>query len=277
MNAERVSLAERLGRDPDTRLVVVACDDVGLLPEVTQGALDALTVGVATTGSLMVPCQGSQTAAMAGAGLDLGVHLTLNCEWDHIRWSPLTAGDSLRRDDGTMFRSVPGLMDEADPADVAAELRAQIDVALSWGIDVTHLNSHMYAVQDHPRFQHLYLEVAAEYRLPVRLSGSVLAPSSIRQQARAAGIVTPDHLVPLERVGSRDALVAALADLPPGVTEFHAHPARDSPDLRAKLPDWEGRVDDHRLYCSDNQFRDALAAVELIGYRELRALMRSTD
>jgi hypothetical protein len=40
--------------------------------------------------------------------------------------------------------------------------------------------------------------------------------------------------------------------------------------------DWEGRVDDHRLMVNDPQLGDALAAagITLIGYRELRDLMR---
>lgn len=271
------TLAKRLGRDPQARIVVVACDDIGMLPSVTDGAVDAIREGVATTGSLMVPAPGAEPAVAAVTELDIGVHLTLNCEWERLPWRPLTSGRSLRRDDGTMFRSVAGLVDNADPAEVVAELRAQIEQALSWGIDVTHLDSHMYAVQDHAAFQDLYVQVALDYRLPIRLSGSISAPSQIRSRAAAAGVVTPDHLVPLSQVGSRRDLVAALADLPPGVTEFHAHPARDTARLRATLPDWQGRVDDHRLYCSDTDFRQALSGVELIGYRELRDLMRSTD
>lgn len=275
MDVEQPTLAQRLGRAPDARIVIVSCDDIGLLPEVTHGAVDALTWGVATSGSLMAPCPSAAAAATEVAGLDIGVHLTLNCEWEGVRWQPLTLGGSLCRHDGTMFRSVPGLLENAAESDVAAELRAQIEQVLAWGVDVTHLTSHMYAVQDHSRFQGLYLEIAAEYRLPVRLSGSATHPSVARQRAAIAGVFTPDHLIPLTHVGSRDALIAALADIPPGVTEFHAHPARETPQLRKAFTDWEGRVDDHRLYCTDEFFRAALAGIELIGYRELRDLMRS--
>lgn len=271
------TLAQRLGRDPEARIVVVSCDDVGMLPPVTDGVLDAICEGVATTGSLMVPAPSAPAAAALVVDLDVGVHLTLNCEWDQLPWSPVTNGRSLRREDGTMFRSVEGLLDHADPDEVAAEIRAQIDLALSWGIDVTHLDSHMYAVQDHSPFHALYVQAAVDYGLPIRLSGSHRMPSTVRSHAAAAGVVTPDHLVALRQVGSRADLFAALADLPAGVSEFHAHPARDSPQLRATLPDWEGRVDDHQLYCTDVQFRQALSGVELIGYRELRDLMRSTD
>jgi hypothetical protein len=63
----------------------------------------------------------------------------------------------------------------------------------------------------------------------------------------------------------------------PGVTEAYLHPAVDSPELQAMAGDWEGRVDDHRLLVDDAQLRDALddAGITLIGYRELRDLMRA--
>ena len=64
---------------------------------------------------------------------------------------------------------------------------------------------------------------------------------------------------------------------PPGVTEVHARPAIDTPELRAQTPDWPGRVDDHDLLVDERGLRpllDRVGAV-LIGYRELRELQRS--
>ena len=67
-----------------------------------------------------------------------------------------------------------------------------------------------------------------------------------------------------------------LSRLKPGVTEMHVHPAVDSPELRAIAPDWEARVDDHRLVCEDGYLRRAVeeAGVTLIGFRPLRELAR---
>ena len=68
-----------------------------------------------------------------------------------------------------------------------------------------------------------------------------------------------------------------LEDVRPGVTEIFLHPATDHAELRALAPDWERRVDDHRLLAAEPQLREQLAAagVELIGWRELRELQRS--
>jgi chitin disaccharide deacetylase len=61
------------------------------------------------------------------------------------------------------------------------------------------------------------------------------------------------------------------------VTEAYLHPAVDSPELQAMARDWEARVDDYRLLVGDPSLREALddAGVTLIGYRELRDLMRA--
>ena len=157
------------------------------------------------------------------------------------------------------------------------ELRAQIELALHWGIDVTHLDSHMYTVQDDDALFEIYLDLAVEYELPIRIAGSIDDPcGAFRDRASARGVLAPDHLVPLPCMGSREPLERALGALLPGVTEFHAHPATDTPELRAITPDWPQRVDDHKLLCEDALFREILdcSGAVVIGYRELRRVMR---
>ena len=47
------------------------------------------------------------------------------------------------------------------------ELRAQVERALAWGIDVTHLTPHLSAITLRPEFFDLYLEMAIEFELPI--------------------------------------------------------------------------------------------------------------
>jgi hypothetical protein len=236
-------LAERLGFAADARLLIVNCDDLGVNPEATAGCLEAMRDGVATDATLMVPCPDAANAASATQGFDVGVHLTLTCEWADVRWGPVTGARSLQREDGGMYRSVNGLLENATAEDVRDELLAQVERALAWGVDVTHLDSHMYALHDHEPFFEIDLEVAREFGLPVRLAGSEVRPSAFRRRAREAGVVAPDHLVPLAHMGSRADLCVALRGLPAGVTEFHAHPS-----LPCGLPDSAAREDDLALF-----------------------------
>jgi hypothetical protein len=90
-------------------------------------------------------------------------------------------------------------------------------------------------------------------------------------------VVFPDHLVFLPGVGSRRAIEKVLFDLRPGITEVYVHPAADTPELRAGVPTWAERVDDHHLVTHDSAFRSSIerAGVKLIGYRELRDFQRA--
>lgn len=50
------TLASRLGYRTDERLLIVNCDDVGSSHAANVATLQAMTQGVATSGTLMVPC-----------------------------------------------------------------------------------------------------------------------------------------------------------------------------------------------------------------------------
>jgi len=138
----------------------------------------------------------------------------------------------------------------------------------------------MGTVQLRPEFFDVYLELAVEFRLPVRLSGASterVVGFPFRQLAAEEGVVFTDHLLYVRGVGSRRAIERVLNDLRPGVTEVYVHPAVDTPELRAFAPDWAARVDDHDLITGHSTL-SALAeraGATLIGYRELRDLQRA--
>jgi predicted glycoside hydrolase/deacetylase ChbG (UPF0249 family) len=228
----------------------------------------------------MVPCPWARDAAARYRGEDVGVHLTLNAEYDLYRWGPITHAPSLLDGDGGFPRTVEDVWDHADLDEVRRELRAQVERAIYWGFDVSHLDSHMGTVQLRPEFFDVYLELAIDFGLPMRLSGASTERSvgfPFRQLAAEEGVLFPDHLLYVPSVGSRRAIERVLADLRPGVTEVYVHPAVDTPELRAFAPDWAARVDDHDLITGHSTLRAlaARAGATLIGYRELRDLQRA--
>lgn len=274
------TLSERLGYAPDAKLLIVNCDDLGSSHSANMAIFEALRHGKGTSATLMVPCPWAREAAAEYRGEDVGVHLTLNAEWDLYRWGPITRAPSLLDGDGGFPRTVADVWDHADIEEVRRELRAQVERAIFWGFDVTHLDSHMGTVQLRPEFFDVYLELAAEFRLPMRLSGASTQKGigfPFRDLAAAEGVVFPDHLVVNTGVGSRRSIQAALTNLPHGVTEFFLHPAVESGELTASHPDWEGRVDDHRLLTAEDTLAELAeaAGATFIGYRPLRDLMRA--
>ncbi len=273
------SLAERLGYAEDAKLLILNCDDLGFCHAANVGVYQALRDGLATSASLMVPCPWSRGAAAAYRGDDVGVHLTVNAEFDLYRWGPITHAPSLLDGDGGFPRTVEDVWDHADLDEVRRECRAQIERAILWGFDVSHLDAHMGTMQIKSEFFDAYLDLAVEFKLPLRLSGAdteALIGFPFRALAAEEGVVFPDDFVYVPGVGSRQVLLDAIPRLGPGVTEAYLHPAVDSPELEAMATDWEARVDDHRLLVHDPALRVALedAGVTLIGYRPLRDLMR---
>jgi len=275
------SLHERLGYGPDERVLIVNCDDLGFCHAANQGVYEALRSGLGTSASLMVPCPWAADAAARYDGDDVGVHLTLTSEWEAYRWAPLTAGRSLVDEQGRLPRTSEAVWAGADLDEVVRECRAQIEQALGWGVDVTHLDAHMGTLQLRPRFFEVYLELGVAYRLPLRLSGAETEPVlgfAFRGPAAARGVTFTDHFIHVEGVGSRSVLLDLVPKLRSGVTEAYLHPAIDSPELRAAAPDWERRVDDYRFLVHDSELREALDAhgVHLTGFRQLRDSMRAT-
>lgn len=274
------SLAERLGHSPTSRLLIISCDDLGSCHAANLGTYEALRDGVATTATLMVPCPWARDAASRYRGEDVGVQLTLNAEHERYRWGPITQSPSLLDGDGGFPRTVDDLWDHADLDEVRRELRAQVERAILWGFDVSHLVSHMATLQLRPEFFDVYLDLAVEFRLPLRLSGASSERAigfPFRRLAAEEGVVSPDHLVTVRGSGARRTLERLIGELEPGVTEVQVRPAIDTPELRALAEDWPARVDDHDLVASDRSLRSLLerADVTLLGYRPLRDLQRA--
>ncbi|MEO7398169.1 MAG: ChbG/HpnK family deacetylase, partial [Ilumatobacteraceae bacterium] len=168
------TLAERLGFRADDRLVIISCDDLGSCHAANEGVYEALRDGLATCASLMVPAPWARDAALRCTERDdIGVHLTLNCEHPTYRWGPITHAPSLHSGEAGFPRGVDDLWEHADPEEVLRECRAQIERALAWDVDVTHLAPHLSAITLRPEFFDVYLELAIEFRLPIRLPSTV--------------------------------------------------------------------------------------------------------
>ncbi len=304
------TLAERLGYGPDDRVLVVSCAELGVFHAGNVAIYEALRTGAATTATLMVPAPWARGAAAQYRGEDVGIELTLNAEHDLYRWGPITQAPSLLDGDGGFPRTAADLWDHADLDEVRRECRAQLERAIYWGFDVSHLDAHLDAVQLKPEFFDVFLDLADEFRLPLRLpdaGAQRLAGFPFRELAADRGVLSPDRVIlgagqtgageaagPIgagagagaggaasaddDGAGEHAKLVELFADLEPGVTEMSFRPALDTLELRAAAPDWKRRTADRKLLEGDAAVAQAaeVADVELLGYRALRELMRSS-
>ena len=284
------TLCERLGYASDAKLLIVNADDFGMCHAANAATIAGLDAGVYTSSTIMVPCPWfAEAAAYATAetGADLGVHLVTTSEWLTLKWGPVCGRGtvaSLVDERGHFYRDIRSVYRHATLDDVERECRAQIDQALAAGIDVTHLDCHMGTMQLEPRYHELYLRVAADYRLPVRMASTRLLERmnvpGMREIAELLGVIAPDELWfngPPAPDATAEFWNGLFAKLRPGVVnELLVHPGYDEAELRACCPEWEQRVVDHAFFSSEStQARLRALGIVLIGYRELRDLQRA--
>jgi predicted glycoside hydrolase/deacetylase ChbG (UPF0249 family) len=292
------TLAERLGFAADDRVAIVHADDIGMCHAANVGSFEALANGVVTCGSIMVPCPWFREAAAharAHPEFDLGVHLTLNSEWEQYRWGPVAGRDrvpSLVDEQGYLPRTQLEVVRGATPEHVEIELRAQIETALAAGVDVTHLDSHMGTVV-FPPFVETYARLAQEYRLPAfvahpdeavlnkaGLAGfeKILRGAIERMDAVGMPVLDGVELFSLDFApGTGDAHTGKrLGRIGRGITYFIIHPAKDGEELRAISQDAHARAFEHEFYGSRRGIeRFAKEGIKTVGMRALRDLVRA--
>src|SRR5579863_2718355 len=274
------ALAERLGHPPDAKLLIVTADDLGLCHSANVGVFECLHTGLVTSASLMVPCPWGREAAARYRGEDIGVHLTLNAEHELYRWGPITHAPSLLGGDGGFASTAEDVWDHADLDETRRECRAQIERAILWGFDVSHLDVHLSTMQHRPEFFDIYLDLAIEFQLPLRMVDRRVEDFlgfPARELALEAGAVFADQVLVFSGAEGHEQLALALDSLAPGVTELHLRPALDSPEIRALATDWAERVADYDLVCGGDRLRQSIdrSGATLIGFRRLRDLVRA--
>jgi len=289
---------KKLGYSNTDRLVILHTDDIGMCLASVKAYADLWEFGGISSGAIMMPCPWAKAAAdycKAHPSVDMGVHATLTAEWQTYRWSPLSTrdpGSGLMDADGFFWRSSEEAQANGDPDAVLTELQLQVQKALAWGVDATHMDTHMGAVA-HPRFIGAYIQVATQNRLPAMIPRGNAAVytemgldvetaagfAAFTQQLEEQGMPLVDALVsmPLDQPeGQIEIAKKLLGEIPAGVTHFLFHPSVDTPELRAICPDWPSRVANYHTFMS-KEVKDFLkdSGIHVIGYKALRDLIRS--
>jgi hypothetical protein len=285
----------RLGFEPDDRIAIVHADDVGMCHAANAAFVENLAFGVVTCGSVMMPCAWvPEIAAWCRdhPGVDLGVHVTLTSEWDKLRWRPVSTADpnsGLIDQEGYMWRSNAEVYAHLNPDAAIAEMRAQVELALRLGIDVTHIDTHMGTVM-HPQLLPAYVKLSIEYQVPVmlpRIPKEKMPEWGIDPQTGekllaqmdtlvASGFPVLDLILAARDQGDHLAVYKRLFDaVPPGLTHLLLHPSVPGSDIEAISGSAQYRIADYQTFLRP-ELKAYLEAqrIHLIGYRRLRDMIR---
>jgi predicted glycoside hydrolase/deacetylase ChbG (UPF0249 family) len=284
------NLAERLGYSSTDKLLIVNGDDVGMCHTANVATIDCLERGAMRSATIMVPCPWFLEIAdyaRANPDKDFGLHLCQTSEWRGYRWGPVApVGEvpGLLDPAGYFWHETPQVYAKAKPEEAWIESRAQIRKALAAGVDVTHLDSHMGVLQYRPDYLAMYLRLAVEFDLPVRMASQVTFEAAgqggWREKFAAQGILFPDDFIfdmnyktPAE---VKQFWLERLAKLKPGVTELFIHAGQSTDELKAITGSWAIRTAEYELFTHDPDLKALLArdGVKLIGYRPIRELQR---
>ena len=285
-----LTLAQRLGYKATDKLLIINGDDTGMCHAANVATIDSLEHGLMTSATIMVPCPWfTEIARYAEVNprKDFGVHLCHTSEWQVYRWgpvAPLGKVPGLVDNEGYLWRSVLEVYQHATPAEALTEARAQVRKALNAGIDVTHLDTHMGALNFDPRYAKVYLQLAKEFKLPLRMPSQVTAArfgfTELREQFASKGIIFPDYLVydelDEEKGGVKQFWLKTLRNLKPGVTELFIHAAKPTDELRHVTNSWKIRSEEYEVFTNDESMRQLIKNLGIIrvGYRPLRDLQR---
>ncbi|SFL94356.1 YdjC-like protein [Paenibacillus sp. 1_12] len=140
-------MIEKWGNALEDRLLIINADDFGLTKGTNDAIIHLFEQGAITSASIMMPCSAAREAAMYSVRKGyshIRIHLTLTSQ----NTNPLkpvfqeSAMKSLTTQEGCFHHEASYLEQNADPEEVSIELDAQIQKAISLGIDPTHLDSH---------------------------------------------------------------------------------------------------------------------------------------
>lgn len=291
LNAQK-NLADMLGYPHDSKLLIIHADDMGLSQSVNAACLKSFADSCVTSGSIMVPCPWTYELTdllKKQQGLDIGIHLTLTAEWKLYKWDGVTSSDSIRSlldPDGYFYPSVEEVGLHANSAEAQHELEAQIKKAMAFGVQPTHLDTHMGSVLARPELVEAYLSLGEKYRLPVLFPRAYIGmlPDEMKQKYGNRFYLL-DNLFMLdsrmvENGNWLEAYRTGINSLKPGLNQVIVHLAYNNDEMKAITKEHddygsEWRQKDFDLIHSP-EFRDMLKAnnVILINWGQIKNLMK---
>jgi predicted glycoside hydrolase/deacetylase ChbG (UPF0249 family) len=247
-----------------SKVLVVNADDFGFTRDVNQGIVEAHTLGILTSTTLMATGAAFEDAvrlAKEHPTLDIGCHLVL------VGQPPFPA-------------TVAELVRTVTARPVYEELSAQVRTILDAGLKPTHLDTHKHTHLLPPVLRAV-ARISEEFHIPwvrrpfdfplqtggigwktrmvSRAIGSLRGP--FERVLRKHSCRCTDHFAGFKMTGAFDAasLAALIRALPEGSTEFMCHPGRCGAELRAARTRLKGsREAELRALCAP-EVRAALA------------------
>ncbi len=270
----------------ETDKVVILCSDaLGFSHANNLGVYQALREGALNSARVVTPGPWVRHAARLHRGEDVGISLTLTCDNEIFHLSPLTAAPSLVDGGGGFPATSDDLWSHADLDELRREVRGQLERAIYWGFDISHIASFADSLVCWPEFFDVVLDLAIEYQLPIRLSPDSSEEKlgyPARSLASQEGLVAVDQVIDTSKVdldqypSVNDAFDHIISQVKPGVSEISFKLTVDTPEIRELSYGWQDEVSWTQLVMDRSAVAIALArhGAICVDYKTIRDLMR---
>lgn len=212
--------------------LVTRGDDAGSFRAANLAIAEAFDRGIVRNASVMVPAPHFSHAAelfRARPGLCVGLHVTLNAEWEEPRWGPVLPArqvSSLVDREGHFFRTPLDLFERSvDLEQAMSEVKAQLSLARQEGLSIRYIDEHMGVgwihskASDQVRLRALLRKLADDEGLVWHETAPDLP--ALEQGSASSATVDPSQ-----------ALLQRIDRAKPGVYVLILHPAHDSEETR---------------------------------------------
>lgn len=278
----------------EKRYVIIHADDAGMSHSVNQATIEGMQKGIVSSASIMVPCPWFKEFAdyaKQNPDQDFGIHLTLNSEWKNYRWGPVASRDqvpSLLDGEQYLWDNVGQVMQHVNVKDAEKELRSQIERAKSFGVPLSHLDTHMGAVVSRPDLLEMYVNLGIEYQLPVLFVAN-LDPEKyglIAEKGKELKAVLEKNNLPVldelvQFYGESDyekrkqAYLDKLRALKPGVTQIIIHCGIDNQELQNITNSSSRRDGDRRVFTDPEVIREIKdLEIEVITWKQFHEMAK---
>lgn len=216
------------GSEDNQVLLMIRADDIGMSHSVNMALKELLDTGYPVSASVMFACPWYKEAVSILKEYEnksVGIHLTLNSEWENYRWGPVTGREAVPSlvDSEGYFHHTTGPLKENPPDkdELEKELRAQIERALGSGLRIDYVDYHM-GIRGIPGFIEVSEKLAEEYN--IGMWGDYNTPRWDAQYAAApeaktdslismAGLFEPGYNYLMAHVGINDSELGAMRDM----------------------------------------------------------------
>lgn len=132
--------------------LIVRADDAGSNRSVNRGIVDAHSAGLGLVRNISLMANGSRIEDAADrlanlAGVCFGVHLTLNAEWERVRWGPISPPEKVRSliDKNGFFHRSPRAFQNSNTNidEVFLEMDGQLAKLRKLGFAIRYADEHM--------------------------------------------------------------------------------------------------------------------------------------